>query len=685
MRLAALCLIGVAAWLAARRALVGDFVWSVWGDRDLARSAVSWASLPTTGAELSYGVGAGTPGGAFGYLLWAVQSVWPGPHAAWAVQVTLDGAAAALVGASVARRLGLWGGAIAFATWLSLAPNAMNQTQLWNPAWLSIFLAVASVAWARVVVVGDTRAMAVWAGALALGAQMHVTAGVLALAMLPGLWVARPTRLGRGALWAALAVLAAYAPYLIQELRLGFPNTRMLLVSEQIEDLTTPLVSGTRPAQTLWSAIVTLAGRPAVDALPHTLPRAAVLTVGALGPLLGGLALLWSARREVDPVRRRLLAAVALGVLVALGSLARSRAYEFESSNTSRYLMFTLPLVCWLAALAGDALLRAVAHSATLRAAAIAAVLASVGLRLAAFEELNRQVPYRPLSWSNVSRWTTHLAAQGLLEEAPSNTTVFSVSQKITREKAVPIESLRAVPDHEILPVAPTEACRFVAIADWPDPQLADRITAASLTEALAPDGPRVVDLHVDVAEPGLAIGVWIPDVGPCPANLTQRYLLTPDEQVTLDRGRSVAVDTAVRLPDDGDDARWLLAFDPSHGTMHPTPMVHALLRVARDGEDIQVALSSNQLRGIAWNGGFFVNARVRNVRLAVHDPLAGAHELRLAPGVAGRFGVSAPFFARGAASSVATFSLRVDLQPDMLEDDQPRTGAIVPLEIPLN
>jgi hypothetical protein len=75
----------------------------IWSDRGLVRSLVPWSSLPTSGAELSFGPGARIPGGAEAMLIKAAWSTMLEPGFVWQVQAGLDLVATSAMGAATWR------------------------------------------------------------------------------------------------------------------------------------------------------------------------------------------------------------------------------------------------------------------------------------------------------------------------------------------------------------------------------------------------------------------------------------------------------------------------------------------------------------------------------------------------------------------------------------------------------
>ena len=641
-------LIAATAYVALRRQFTGDFQYVVWSDRELARSHVPFFDLPTAGAELSYGVGAGTPGGAIHLLLWLVSWVSDSPRAAWLTQVGFDTLAAAVIGWTVGRGRGLFAGAVAAAVFLSAAPNVTNQSQLWNPAFMSLFLAVGTACWVRALVDEDERALVGWGAALALAAQMHITAGVLALVMLPGLLLARTPRLGRGLFGALLGALAMYTPYMIHELRHGFTNVTQLLNPAQIEDLTHPVLASARPWDNMVGAVLTLASHTTVLAMSSMVDVRMLVPVEAIGPLLVAIGLGLALRRGEPKSARALAAATAIALVGGVIALARSRSYNFVSGNVSRYLIFLVPVTAVAAGLGVDALIKATRARSQAVASLLAVLLtASLGLRLVAADAQTTAAGGHTLAWERLSRWLD--AAQvdtGMsLPELVRHTTAVSwkYGNGWRREEAVPVDALLQAQGARF--DGPASApCFAVFVIDHQDPTLVGGLTQADLTQALGPGAEPAMLLSTATLGPDTAIVRFQPATGLCPTNMVQRYLLTPEEQITFDDGPDVPANTAVRLEDVRGARRWLVSLDTGPTVASPTNTIYAVITL-RDTRDRQeLALHSNQLRGYAWNGGFFLNVIVRAPRLMVRDDTgAVVAQAPFAPGLVGREGLVTP------------------------------------------
>jgi hypothetical protein len=682
--LAILLCLGAAAF-ALQRLRDGDCQYVVWSDRDLARSQVDLLSLPATGPELSTGSGTRVPGGAFHALLWVADQLSPGPRAAWRLQVGLDALAALVIGLSVRARVGWIAAAVSASVFLTLGPNVINQQPLWNPAWLSLFVAAATVAWVRVLSDGDARGLVVWAVSLALGAQMHVTALVLGAVMLPSLVRARPRGAARGWVLAGVGVLAAYGPYLASEAAHGWPNTRLMAEGGGGHAwLTLPYFLS------IVTALRALTGDRPLDLLQSQGPAWAVWGVAAIAPLTvlaGSVSLLRerSPRVEVTRALAGRLAAVC-GVLLLL--ICTSDEFDFVRSNNSRYLLVLAGPLSWLAGLAADrAVTVAGRRQAALGLLVALALTVSMGERLLASSAFAVE--------ARASRGC--LATQAWLDDAAlklgtSRADVARGAVVLThedrgrwsREVAMPVDALLG-PERPPFGGSTAPPCVAILPDFGPDRRVQAQISVADLQRAIGPDTPveRVLD------QVPLDGGVWMVRYATsrarCPSNMTQRYVLTPEERLTEQLGPTAPPDAATALAPDGGASRWMVRLDAAHGRFSPPWDVLALLTATRHGDVITWTLHSNQLRGHAWNAGFFRDARVIAPTLvATGADGAPLGQLALADGPVGGDGALTPLSADATWPTGAKVALRVQLEPSAVGNAGLQPGALVTQELAL-
>lgn len=680
----AIVLMVLTTYVALHRLWEGDFTYVIWSDRDLVRSAVPFFQLPTTGAELSYGTGARVPGGAYHALVWLAEQVTRDPQGVWRFQVGLDALAAAILGLGVGRRFGWLAGALAAAAVLGADPNTNTQDRLWNPAWLPLFAALATVAWLRVVADRDARALVLWGTAIALGGQMHVTALLLAPAMLPGIANARAPHTGRWLLAAAVGALAVYAPYLASEAAHGWPNTRLLLHPDQVTDAAMLVSGDARPWQTVWETLTTLAGEGSIQQL-STRFGAWMIAVGAVAPaLVAGVLIDLGARSPRGEARRRVLIGLVTAILIETAMFARARYFAMGSSDTTRYLLALTPLTATLLAVAGATAVQAAARWGRNAVPLMATLLgASIGVHLLTVELHTREHNATHDHWPGLIGWLngTQAATGWTLDQIAGRVVVTEGigPHAWSPHRAMPIDALLLARGLSFPgSLAPPCAVLFPTSPADPAP-LDDATLAATLGDGVV--GPVVEARHQ--VGPNLALVVYHPSVGRCPTNLSNRYLLTPEESLARAGWASTPAGTAAAVPVEQGRA-WVLNVDLTAGVSKPSVEAPMLITVRPAGDDAEVALHANLLRGYAWNGGFFANGDADHPRLIATLADGSTQTVDLAVGRVGSGGELTPLRVQAQLPVDAKLSFAIDVQPQRAYDMRIKRGAPTVVLIPL-
>lgn len=679
-------LIALTAFVAAHRLIAGDFAYVIWSDRDLVRSAVPFLQLPTMGAELSYGTGARIPGGAYHTLLWLAEALTSGPRGVWRVQVGLDTLAAALLGWGVGRRFGWLAGAVAAASMLAADSDTATQERLWNPAWLPLFAALATVAWLRVVADKDARALVVWGAAIALAGQMHVSALLLAVAMLPGVLAARAPHTGRWLAAALVGAVSTYAPYLVDEATHGWPNTLLLLRAEQITDAATLVSVDARPWTTAWDTLLTLAGAGSLWDLARHLGLLAIW-VGAVAPVLTAGVLIDLGRRRPSTSDARVLVLTGLtGALVIETALfARARYFAMGTSDTTRYLLALTPLAAALVGVAGATAVQAAQRWGRV-AVPLTAVLfgASAAMHVAHLEQRTRETQGTVDHWTGLTAWLDRTtAATGWTLEQVAGRLVVAEGTGPHAWRAVhatPIDAL-LLARGQAFPGSLAPPCAVLFPASPTDARPIDDATlAATLGDGVV--GPTVDASH-DLGA-NLRLVVYHPSVGRCPTNLSNRYLPTAQEQVIRDAWPSTPVGTARRLPDADGAQRWVLNVDLAAGKVGPPLEAPMLIEVRTLDGAQQVSLHANVLRGYAWNGGFFVNGTADHPRLIVTLADRATQTVDLAAGRVGSGGELTPLHVQAQIPADAHLTFAMDVQPQRAYDSRAPRGPAETVQVAL-
>ena len=194
---------------------------TVWADRDFANALLPWQHIPNFGPALN--TGGATPGPLYTYLLklslLAGQSLELQRWIAFAFVYTAVGG----LGVVVWRVAGAWV-AICLVTLAVFNSDISTITYyLYNPAHGFGLAAIGTAFLAWAVARRSTISFAAAALVFAIAAQAHLSYGAFLLALLATPIVAR-TRLSPLAIpLAALAIAAAYLPFVVRELLTGWP------------------------------------------------------------------------------------------------------------------------------------------------------------------------------------------------------------------------------------------------------------------------------------------------------------------------------------------------------------------------------------------------------------------------------------------------------------------------------
>lgn len=652
------------------------FEWLLWSDRDLVRSATWFSDLRTTGPELSHGVGAGLPGGAFHALLALPLLGTSDPQWVWRWQALLDTLGMLVLVVQVRRLGGPLAAAATAVAWLTAEGLDDTAAKLWNPAFLPPFLGWATAAWLAAIAEGRGKALA-WAGvAIGLGAQMHASAWIPAVAMLPAVLVVRPPGWRMGLLGAALGALLTFAPHLLDEATSGFPNTRALLEQSYLRAPRETFSA----AHALAHGGVLLRGLVVDGELPLREGRElAVLAGRVCGVLVGLLALLGlvRARRGQRPEDRAVLA---LATVVALGAVyvATDARLDLRGYGGYRYMLFAVPAFAgWV----GLAVGRLGALPAGVGTTALLASAVLVGWRTAIF-----QAPRD--SWASLNETVAVVRAE----------TGWTLREVVGRTAFVNGDDARTfhlVADDGVAWLLRAEGVDFPGSLPGP----CALVFARSLPPSIA-DGEQLRDDALDVLfarvpHPELRVlgltkvrnlHVLTYDPGPmrCPTTFAQRYLPS-DVQVAaweavrhaedavpvelpVPAGRRVAVGLDVTTKGTRTDGRLALAI-----TLQPGP------------GSLTVGLDASQLAGKAYNQGLFLDGAIGHPRVVLRSP-AGRTTLPLAWDVVGHQAELTPIEATvGLAPGRWEVTLELDRLSGWLERDAdltklPRAPVTVPL-----
>jgi hypothetical protein len=688
----------LAAWLCAATALSwlyrlrGEHLaWSIWSDRDLVRAAVPWSELPTSGAELSYGVGARVPGSALGVLFKLGQQVHDDPITVFRFMHLLDGLALLALYLGARRLFGPLAAAFAVATMAGSEVVSENLLRLWNPGFLPLFVTLGALAAARAAHDLDARWLAPALFTLAIGSQLHLSASLLATGLLLGVLITGPRDPWRWSL-AGLALLLPYLPYLLHEATHGWPNQLALRQQPMVHAMrSTPPLTATALSDAWWFLRrLGPAGPP--EALLHRLPAlsAPLHVLAAALPVTGGLLVLAALRRPPEaPAQRR--AALVLLVALALGwvTYLRDASVPLHDPWGTRYLQAFLPAWSLLVGAAGALVVQRSTHPRAARNSLGA--LLTVGLLLctaATWDHSRADGSYRHLqrrlaALQQHTGWTTpELLGRLALASQEGGSWTWESGHGLT-------DQLR----REQAPALPTQpppcALWFRQGADprpgWPDEQAVREVFRQQLPGLVvhdrvqSPDGP-------------ILLYRWH---GPCHTSFANRYLLTETERALYTAWSELPRRTPTLLPAPDGVQRWAIRLggeDPEPAS--PLDRAWSALVLGLDlqlsDRRLTATLHSNQLRGRAFNELWFANFTVGHPRLiarsADHDPI----ELPFAHDLVGRWGVLTPLV-HTADLPAGDWQLSLHLEvldlpnlPTGPYDEAPRHPVEIPLPHPL-
>jgi hypothetical protein len=314
--LVVLLLAGAAVAAAGRLYGVGNTEITVWGDRDLWRALEAFQHWPVLGPETNGG--ARTPGGAFYLLLAGFLAIHPVVVAANVGVVIFFAASTLLLWVAFAREVSPLAGALVAAAFAGSGLLA-EVLGVWNPGYLDLFAAVATVAGYRFIRYGRAASLGVATAALAFGMQVHMQIAGLALGLAIAVVIFRPRLRWRHAAAFALGLVVPYLPALLSD------GVRIALAA-----VTVP---GDAVSAYVFSDI-------------HPLQKAALLY-----DLLGGASdrVAWVAAGRLPGAAGLLAAADLLTATLALAFLVRLLPFRLRSARPAVFAVFAVIAVAYLA------------------------------------------------------------------------------------------------------------------------------------------------------------------------------------------------------------------------------------------------------------------------------------------------------------------------------------------------
>lgn len=618
--------LGMAA-LAVARVVVSRFDHRIWADRELMRGAHFFDEWPTTGAELSYAVGARIPGGALYALVAFGQLIHDSPVAVQRLIYTLDTLGALAVAWVVSRAAGRLAAVATFGVWLSVAVVHEGLAQIWNPAFMPAFVAMAMVGAYKVAADRDARGWAALGLGLALAAQMHLSAIPFGATLLLLTLLAVPVE---GALWMAAAVLLAvgtYTPYLISESRDGWLNTHMLMNQPHLSHTVPMWLHGQRwgDAVQLLPALSLHRGAPWMPDWTHALAWLTFPTFawGLVRAARGA----WAG----DAGDR--------GLFVLIASIVPTAAYMFADpyiATEPRYFFVFVPgLAVGCGVGVADLVRRAEALSAPLAAVLAAAPVVAI-LSASTWWIPNQGLQERAIERYEAALDQARTKAGWTWTELAGRTVIVGADTPGAWRASFGMDDMLRRHGGEF-PGSLAPPCGMLLL----DLQAGDEVAAKIPTSVeVGPSGFRWIENTL--LAPDVRWVVYDPGTALCPTAMVERYRDLPAELELRQLADTLPLGTARALPaSDPATRRWALAVpaDPSGGVL---PMVVGLT-LTRRGESLDVRIDSAQLRGESFNTGWFVPSLVDRPRLKVTRPDGTEEEVAILDGHLGYRAASTP------------------------------------------
>jgi len=566
----------------------GTFIYNLFTDRDLLRAASLPVDFEATGSEMTGDFGARLPGVGLSALLWLGQATTGSPEGAFRLQILLWVAGALVMFACVAPVIGRRAALVALG--LLLVHPAVLETEiaLWNPGFVAGFGAVAAGALVRISGAGDGRFVPLWAGALAFGAQVHMTAGGWAVATLPG--VLRGPWRDRRRVWATAAavVLLLFAPYAVSEVLHGGTNT--LRLWHQMGGTSHP--GDAAPESPGWRFAWFLLGAPAgdparlADSDPGRIAYAAAMALLLPVGLVAGL------------MRRG--AAIAVHAL-ALGLLVQLLAFSFGASTLveARYVVVLAPALALLAAMGAE---QVAGHTGVRRV--LMTSLAVLGVERGHALQTLWALDAAPFSWRVLSTSLETITSQtGWTLAEMSGRTAWRREERDGERmmwRAWPAVGYLLLQRGESFPGSQEPPCGLVAGGKGLSPEITAE-TVARLVDARSP---------VQVLSEPVALGgdwrfvTYAPSTGRCPTSMVQRYVDTEAEAAARPLWKATPFYQPVWLPlEHGSRTAMMVGAHPASDALVYAMMVVVDL-VPGPGK-VEARFECNQLRGYADNVGY--------------------------------------------------------------------------------
>lgn len=611
--------------------------YELWADRDLYRAGRVWQDWPTAGAEMNHGSGARVPGGLY---LWAMAL----PHALGIEGVGLyrllmgaEGLAIAALGWSLARVHGPVAGLVAAAA--AAAPREAREATawLWNPTFVVPVVSGATAMLVRGVQGDDRRWLGAWGLLLGFGATAHATVVAWWFWSVVGLAVVRPRWSLRRSPWLLGGFGLAFLPFVVGEVwgggdHLALLQQQSVLSSDHVQVVAWRL--GDVATSVSWLMPVDRAGWWWLWG-----PACLLLALGGAGSAV------WPWRTS-DGV------AVSAGLATLMAVLVPALDARLQIEH--RYVLAAIPGFSLLVGLGSAWVLGRVAtgRRGWMGCGLLAPWVVLLALTLATERRpprgpdptAHRSLAHRMAVFGDVSAWTGWSLA-----EITGRLVVLDA-----QDGAWAVSGTSAV-DHEL------DHSGDVFQGSAPPPCVAigagvDALTPGALAAALGvpPDEVGILDtIQLPSGPSGLRYTLA---GGRCPTVMSNRYVDTPTEARMRPHWSTLGDGDVVALP--GDPPLWLVRIHP--GRDDGVSLLLGLT-VTREGDQLVATLHSNQLRGRAYNAGWFQDGGLRQAQLTLVDATGTETVLPLYAGVLGPSHVATPLRVAVPAPPAGTYGVRLE------------------------
>ena len=638
----ALCIV-----VATLYALIGDsFHVSMWAGRDIYRAMNMWHVFETTGAELYRGPGARIPGGAQVMLLWVTSLAGDPVINNYILQTLLALTGSVLVGMSL-RKMGL--GVMVLATFLFLASPVFFEIhhKIWNPALSTLFLGGFYYFSLRAIYYNDQVPR--WSApmaflCIAIAQQFHLSMVLLYIPMAV-LWVLIRDRLSWSiALMSLFFSVVAFLPHIIHEFINGALNTRLIGLQDDVAEGT--LMPSLNVLHDIFkNHILGYAGN-----WKEFLAYPVIISVGFSCAVLSvGVAL--RRRASISHCEWQSIIFLSSIIFVCLTFYGVFGKLKFPVGSSSRYIYFALPaftlLASWgyfhilnyIAIIRYGQIIRSVGliclvtigilhttnlfyiHNLLINAKSRHSYnllksipndiqskhdwsLSDIYSRTSLFKLIRTKEPriiWRPGLLSSINLLRTNEHPQDSSADGPCVALILQgeldINEKIIQEK-------------DIVPLL---------VRGMPMGFTPDRII-----------GTRIAKTHILVD--------YLPSKQGCLMSFANAYALSTSEQIMFEAHLDSRPGAIIHLNDGKKTASVMMDFRNNKSE----DSFLGILRFSTVGDEVNVRLSSSQLRGFAANHGFFTGRTLEDAKLEAFDQQSGSKigELNFHRGRIGQFGV---------------------------------------------